>query len=367
MALLHLISANNIQLQEHPVLRQMMPVHELAIIVNLRHLSDSELILIGQKGNVYKATITAVFPSVLKVWYRFSDHHKVCDCEWFRAFDGQDGSGGVTVNSEYLGNSYKVTPPSLCQTQSTGTPATIFFLPSTVIYRPLEPVIATTSKFSPSPNHLWDEFIPSRRTFRFAFSKAFTSLRPIRLTATEYRYGIIAYARIPAYPSGTNWAIGMDELVGRYPRSENCTLQPNDLKYDVRYGAIRKPKYVRPVMARRCHTQFDSRPATVSFQLSTVPSRPHVPLTSNMNNAPRLAPAASTLCLFQTAAPVGCCYGRKAYPTQDRSEIRYACRSGIKSRSDWSKVWTQQPIMAQYWPNAGCQCPIQNASEFPES
>ncbi|GAA49210.1 hypothetical protein CLF_102688 [Clonorchis sinensis] len=29
-----------------------------------------------------------------------------------------------------------------------------------------------------------------------------------------------------------------------------------------------------------------------------------------------------------------------------------ACRSYIKPRTDWSKVWTQQPIMTQYWPNA---------------
>ncbi|GAA55322.1 hypothetical protein CLF_107576 [Clonorchis sinensis] len=63
---------------------------------------------------------------------------------------------------------------------------------------------------------------------------------------------------------------------------------------------------------------------------------------------------------------VGCWYGRKAYPTQDWPEIRDACRSSTKPRSDWSKIWTQQPIMTQYWPIAGCQCCIQNASEFRE-
>ncbi|GAA55403.1 hypothetical protein CLF_107837 [Clonorchis sinensis] len=52
---------------------------------------------------------------------------------------------------------------------------------------------------------------------------------------------------------------------------------------------------------------------------------------------------------------VGCCFGQKAYPTQDWPGIRDACRSGIKPRSDWSKIWTQQPIMTQYWPIAGCQ------------
>ncbi|KAG5441975.1 hypothetical protein CSKR_110763 [Clonorchis sinensis] len=41
-------------------------------------------------------------------------------------------------------------------------------------------------------------------------------------------------------------------------------------------------------------------------------------------------------------------------------------RFGIKPRSDWSKIRTQQPIMTQYWPNAGCQWCTQNASEFPE-
>ncbi|KAG5453127.1 hypothetical protein CSKR_104163, partial [Clonorchis sinensis] len=64
---------------------------------------------------------------------------------------------------------------------------------------------------------------------------------------------------------------------------------------------------------------------------------------------------------------VGCCFGQKAYPTQDWPGIRDACRSGIKPRSDWSKIWPQQPIMTQYWPIAGCQWCIQNASEFPES
>ncbi|GAA47256.1 hypothetical protein CLF_100137 [Clonorchis sinensis] len=64
---------------------------------------------------------------------------------------------------------------------------------------------------------------------------------------------------------------------------------------------------------------------------------------------------------------IGCCYGRKSYPTQDWPEIKDACRSGIKPGSDWSKVRSQHPIMTQYWPNVGCQCCIQNASEFPES
>ncbi|GAA48508.1 hypothetical protein CLF_101693 [Clonorchis sinensis] len=68
-----------------------------------------------------------------------------------------------------------------------------------------------------------------------------------------------------------------------------------------------------------------------------------------------------------TSVCVGCCFGQKAYPTQDWPGIRDACRSGIKPRSDWSKIWTQQPIMTQYWPIAGCRWCIQNASEFPES
>ncbi|GAA48102.1 hypothetical protein CLF_101176 [Clonorchis sinensis] len=64
--------------------------------------------------------------------------------------------------------------------------------------------------------------------------------------------------------------------------------------------------------------------------------------------------------LFQSQE-FGCCFGQKAYPTQDWPGIQDACRSGIKSRSDWSKIWTQQPIMTQYWPIAGCQWCIQDA------
>ncbi|KER23921.1 hypothetical protein T265_14524, partial [Opisthorchis viverrini] len=40
---------------------------------------------------------------------------------------------------------------------------------------------------------------------------------------------------------------------------------------------------------------------------------------------------------------VRCRYGLEVYPAQDWD----TCRSGIKLRSDWSKVWTQQPIMTR--------------------
>ncbi|KAG5441862.1 hypothetical protein CSKR_106308 [Clonorchis sinensis] len=60
---------------------------------------------------------------------------------------------------------------------------------------------------------------------------------------------------------------------------------------------------------------------------------------------------------------VGCCFSQKAYPTQDWPGIRDACRSGIKPRSDWLKIWTQQPIMTQYWPIAGCH-PRKIGQEF---
>ncbi|GAA49377.1 DNA polymerase sigma subunit [Clonorchis sinensis] len=41
---------------------------------------------------------------------------------------------------------------------------------------------------------------------------------------------------------------GIDGLVACYPRSGNCTSMPNDPKRDVRYEAVQKPKYVRPMM-----------------------------------------------------------------------------------------------------------------------
>ena len=53
---------------------------------------------------------------------------------------------------------------------------------------------------------------------------------------------------------------------------QNCPSQLNHLKHDVRYGTVQKPKYVSAMMARHCHTQFDSTPATIPFLLSTVPS-----------------------------------------------------------------------------------------------
>ncbi|KER21065.1 hypothetical protein T265_15175, partial [Opisthorchis viverrini] len=60
----------------------------------------------------------------------------------------------------------------------------------------------------------------------------------------------------------------------------------------------------------------------------------------------------------------GRCYGREAWPPRGWPRIRDACRSGIKTRSDWSTIWTQQPIMTQYWPNAGCQWSSRTRQKF---
>ncbi|GAA35134.2 hypothetical protein CLF_106189, partial [Clonorchis sinensis] len=69
----------------------------------------------------------------------------------------------------------------------------------------------------------------------------------------------------------------------RHRLKRNCTSQPNHLKHDVRYGAVQKPKYGSAMMARHCHTQFDSTPATNPFLLSTVPFRPLGPLPATTN------------------------------------------------------------------------------------
>ncbi|GAA57088.1 hypothetical protein CLF_112126, partial [Clonorchis sinensis] len=65
--------------------------------------------------------------------------------------------------------------------------------------------------------------------------------------------------------------------------SPNCTSQPNHLKRDVRYGAVQKLKYVSAMMARHCHTQFDSTPATKPFLLLAIPSRQLGPLLTTTN------------------------------------------------------------------------------------
>ena len=48
-----------------------------------------------------------------------------------------------------------------CHTQCDGTPATILFKISTATPRPIEPVVATSSKFFIRPR-LWDEFFRTR-------------------------------------------------------------------------------------------------------------------------------------------------------------------------------------------------------------
>ncbi|GAA49555.1 pol-related protein [Clonorchis sinensis] len=52
----------------------------------------------------------------------------------------------------------------------------------------------------------------------------------------------ILYQSASAPKLGTPAISDMDDLVGCYPRSETCTPQSNDIKCDVRYMAVRKPK-----------------------------------------------------------------------------------------------------------------------------
>ncbi|GAA48887.1 hypothetical protein CLF_102177 [Clonorchis sinensis] len=54
-------------------------------------------------------------------------------------------------------------------------------------------------------------------------------------------------------------------------------------------------------------------------------------------------------------------------PSPRRIGQNFGTIAGPASSPDWSKICTQQPIMTQYWPNAGCHRRIQNASGFPES
>ncbi|GAA49583.1 hypothetical protein CLF_103256 [Clonorchis sinensis] len=44
--------------------------------------------------------------------------------------------------------------------------------------------------------------------------------------------------------------------------------------------------------------------------------------------------------------------GPAATETPMRTRLRHACRRGIGSSSDWSKVWITQPTVTQYSPNA---------------
>ncbi|GAA49213.1 hypothetical protein CLF_102691 [Clonorchis sinensis] len=65
--------------------------------------------------------------------------------------------------------------------------------------------------------------------------------------------------------------------------TKHCTSQPNDLLYNVRYGTVQKPKYVRQKSARHCRTLFGSTPVTAPFLHLVVPFHLLVPLTANMN------------------------------------------------------------------------------------
>ncbi|KER25069.1 hypothetical protein T265_14283, partial [Opisthorchis viverrini] len=63
-----------------------------------------------------------------------------------------------------------------------------------------------------------------------------------------------------------------DQAERKNRRPINYTPQPNDLKRDIHHGTFQKLKHVRPMMARYCHTQFDSTPATVPFLLPNEPT-----------------------------------------------------------------------------------------------
>ncbi|GAA55190.1 hypothetical protein CLF_107109 [Clonorchis sinensis] len=65
--------------------------------------------------------------------------------------------------------------------------------------------------------------------------------------------------------------------------SQNCMSHPKHIKRNVRYGAVQKPNYGSTMMARHCHTQFDSTLATNPFLFLTVPSRPLGPLPATTN------------------------------------------------------------------------------------
>ncbi|GAA56116.1 hypothetical protein CLF_110007 [Clonorchis sinensis] len=84
-----------------------------------------------------------------------------------------------------------------------------------------------------------------------------------------YNHGILKRAKKPCDLISASFhlvsPVGLDE--SRCPK--NCTPQPNHLKCDVRYGAVKKLEHVRPMMARHCLTQFDSTPATIPFLLGT--------------------------------------------------------------------------------------------------
>ncbi|KAG5445401.1 hypothetical protein CSKR_104666 [Clonorchis sinensis] len=63
---------------------------------------------------------------------------------------------------------------------------------------------------------------------------------------------------------------------------------------------------------------------------------------------------------------IRCCYGQESYSTRDWLEDLDTERSSIQARSDWPKMWAQQPIVTQYPPKAALRSRVQKTSIFLE-
>ncbi|GAA52038.1 hypothetical protein CLF_107253 [Clonorchis sinensis] len=115
----------------------------------------------------------------------------------------------------------------------------------------------------------------------------------------------------------------------------NCTSQPDHLKHDVRYGAVQKPKYCSVMMARHCHTQFDSTPATNPFLLSTVRFRPLGPL-----------PATTNKLMLNSECKLMIMPARSCYPPVVNEHYYYLtlceCRVHTKGRDDFGQFTQKQ-------------------------
>ncbi|KER23354.1 hypothetical protein T265_14659, partial [Opisthorchis viverrini] len=140
--------------------------------------------------------------------------------------------------------------------------------------------------------------------------------------------------------------------------------------YEKTYYSHALPSVVSPLY---CCLETSQTGDSAGFQISGVESRQtnqeHVSRLIRAPHSQHTSDGSFCQAKFHTyhvlPLTVRYCYGREVHPTRDWPRIRDACRFRVKRSSDWSNVWTQHPIMTQYWLNTGCQWRIQKASEFP--
>ncbi|KER20731.1 hypothetical protein T265_10784 [Opisthorchis viverrini] len=329
-----------------------------AAFANLRHLCRQNGLSLNRKGRVYQATVRDVL---------------LCGCETAYANGGTETSSGVRQSlSQNCSSCWVGVGESVMRQLESAFSVVQWVLP-------LKNVSSTRNRVG------WDMCCVCRTIVcptHSGGSGEVANSYPIRGGMKEItkRLGAVGATRLsewgPRDPNCT-WLETLQDMASTksLPPStfilfSTIRLANKSMLYDSEALVLNTDVMLSmTIMMMICRMQFTNTltPSTTSHasEASVVENlkTPHIiyPKRSCLAPIQQHSPYCS-LIIFCTQAEihtdpalppaVRCCSGREACPAQDWPIVQDACRFGIKPRSDWSKVWTQEPIMTQYWPNA---------------